>query len=118
MTRFSGVVGFKETEEDPPDSGDFKAVITEISYFGDVIRDTVQGRGEDKIHTDISVSNQISIVADEYALANYHAIVYVLWNGIRWTVPTVQYEYPRLTLSPGEVYHGPLPAEPEDPPED
>lgn len=112
MTRFSGVIGYRETMEDPPDSGDFKAVITELPYFGEVIRDTRQDLGGGDIHSGISISNRISVHADEKALASYHDIVYVKWNGVAWRVPEVLFEYPRLILSPGEVYNGPFPVEP------
>lgn len=62
------------------------------------------------LNDDISVSNQISIVADEYADKFFHAIRYVEWSGALWTVSLVTVQRPRLVFELGEVYNGPLPA--------
>lgn len=109
MTRFYGVVGYGETEKVEDSPGKWTDDVTEFTYFGDVIRDTRQRKDDDKVNSDIVVQNQISIVADAHALANFMAIRYVMWEGVRWTVPTVEVQHPRLILSIGEVYNGQLP---------
>ena len=44
--RFYGEVGYGESTETPPDSGVWEDVITEVSYRGDVIRNTRRLEGE------------------------------------------------------------------------
>lgn len=109
MTRFSGEVGYGESVEDPPGSGVWVDTIEEITYQGDVIRNTRQNESGDKVNNDISVANSISIVADDYAVENFLKIKYVRWAGVLWTVPTVEVRSPRLILNLGSVYNGPTP---------
>lgn len=111
MARFSGKVGYGDLQEDPPDSGVWVDVITEFPYFGDVIRNTRTLENGEKLNDDISVGNSISIVADEYANDHFFDIRYVMWEGKPWTVTTVEVRSPRLILSLGKVYNGPLPSE-------
>lgn len=107
MARYSGQVGYGNSVEEPPGSGTWVDEITEVSYFGDVIRNTrvlEEGTG---VNDDIVVVNSISIVADEYAVQNFQNIKYVRWAGGYWTVTQVEVRSPRLILSLGSVYNGP-----------
>lgn len=112
MRRFFGEVGYGESVEDPPNSGVWKDVIVEKQYYGDVVRAVRNLEvGDDKVNEDISVSNSISIVADQYANENFLNIKYVRWSGVLWNVPSVEVRAPRLILSLGSVYNGPTPEE-------
>lgn len=110
MARFYGEVGYGKSVQEPPDSGVWVNVIDqEIAYQGDVIRNTRTLEKGDKVNEDISVSNSISIVADEYANQHFFDIKYVRWAGVLWTVNSVEVQSPRLILSLGSVYNGPTP---------
>lgn len=113
MARFHGVVGYGESVETPPDSGVWVNVITEYPYYGDVQSNTRKMEEAEKLHDDITVSNFISIVADQYAVEHFFNIKYVEWAGVLWTVKKVEVKSPRLILSLGSVYNGPTPAAPE-----
>jgi hypothetical protein len=106
MARFSGVIGFGDTEEDPPGSGLFKDEITERTYFGDVVRNSLRFREADKINNDLTVGNSISIVADAYANERIDAMRYIRWKGVLWVVSNVDVEHPRLVIRLGGVYNG------------
>lgn len=108
--RFFDVVGYKESSETLPGSGVWENVITEVSYSGDVYRDTMRSEPGEKVNNDLSVNNSISIVADDWANQNFMNIVYVRWRGVRWAVETVEVKPPRLWLTLGGVYNGPTPA--------
>lgn len=118
MARFSGGVGYGEAVEDPPDSGIWVDLITERNYQGDVIRNSRQNEDGDKVNNDITLQNSISIVADDYAVEHVRNIKYVHWAGTLWTVSSVEVRRPRLILTLGNVYNGPLPevVEPEEDP--
>ncbi len=110
MAKFYGEVGYGESQENPPGSGVWTDQVTEVSYYGDVIRNVRKlGEGEmpNDLNNDITLGNSISIVADEYANRHFILIKYVRWMGELWTVSNVEVRSPRLILSLGSVYNGP-----------
>ena len=113
MARFFGEIGYGESVENPTDSGIWVDEITEFQYYGDVIRNTRLLQDGETLNDNISVGNSISVVADEYANEHFHAIRYIRWAGALWTVRNVEVKAPRLILSLGEVYNGPV-APPEE----
>jgi len=107
MAKFYGEIGYGESEEFPVGSGVMVDVITEFSYYGDVTNQSSQLEPGEKLNSDISVGNSISIVANEYAVEHFYKIKYVKWLGERWTVTNVTVQPPRLILTLGGVYNGP-----------
>lgn len=105
MAKFYGKVGYGFSEEIRP--GVWEEQITEYPYYGDVIRDTRRLDNGDKVISDISVQNSISIVADPYAHSHFFAMRYIEWMGALWIVSNVEVQYPRLILRLGGVYNGP-----------
>jgi hypothetical protein len=107
--KFYGPVGFVQEVESPADSGVWKKEVTEKQYFGDVQRSTLRLEDGSKVNPDLTVSRAISIIADPFASANYFAIQYLKWNGVYWTVDSVEEvpDTPRLLLRIGGVYNGP-----------
>jgi hypothetical protein len=105
MAKFNDVVGYGIATEGV--NGVYKDDITEVSYFGDVIRNSRQLRDGEKVNDDLTVGNSISIVADAYANEHFFAIRYVKWAGTYWKVANVDVQSPRLILRLGGVYNGP-----------
>ena len=103
MAMFCGVIGYAVTKETEP--GIWEEQIVEVEYFGDVIRNTRRINAPGKVNDDISISNQISIIADPFANNNFHAMKYVVFMGAKWKVSEVTVEYPRLILSIGGLYN-------------
>ena len=105
--KFAGKVGFGITIETAPSV--WEEQITEGFYYGDVTR--VSRRWEasqEKLNDDLNVNNEISILADAFAVQNFQSIRYVEWMGVKWKVPSVTLDpdRPRLNLSVGGVYNG------------
>lgn len=113
MAKFYGVVGYGATVEQAP--GVYADVITERSYFGDVIRNTRKLQEGEQFNPNLTVNNSISIVADAYANEHFFAIRYISWAGTLWTVSDVEVQSPRLVLRLGGVYNGPTPEPPVGP---
>lgn len=109
MARFFGEVGYGDSVETTIGSGVYEDVITEIPYFGDVIRNTRRLESGENLNDDIAVNNSISIVADEYANKHFFKIKYVRWSGTLWTISSVEVRSPRLIMYLGSVYNGPTP---------
>lgn len=107
MSKWYGMVGYGVTSETQP--GKWVLSVIERPYYGE--RDRVssfsqQGEG---LNDDIFLKNDVSIIADAYALQNFSNIKYVTIMGTRWKVKSVDVHHPRLTLSIGGVYNGPTP---------
>lgn len=111
--KFFGKVGYGIPGE--VQNGVWADTITEHFYYGDVERDSRRVVSADRVNSDISVSNTISILADPYALDHFHAIKYVEWAGALWDVEDVEARSPRLILRLGGVYDGPRPTGGEAP---
>ena len=101
--RYYGKVGYCTTVEVRPGVWDSNQIV-ERPYYGDVLRFTRRQQTADKVNDDLEISNQISILADPYAYDHFSEIRYVTWMGVKWKVPTVEVEYPRLRLTVGGVY--------------
>ena len=104
MAKWYGVIGYAETLETKP--GVWEDRITERNYYGDVIRNSRRLQTTNQLNDNITVSNEISIVADPYANQNFHAMRYVEFMGTKWKIDNVAVQYPRLILSLGGVYNG------------
>lgn len=103
MTRWCGVIGYAETLEIEP--GVWSEEFTERKYYGDLLRNSRRLQGSQQINDDITISNQISILADPYAVQHFHAIRYAELFGTKWKVSSVEVQYPRLILELGGVYN-------------
>lgn len=103
MTRWCGVIGYAETLEIEP--GVWSEEFTERKYYGDLLRNSRRLQGSQKVNDDITISNQISILADPYAVQHFHAIRYAELFGTKWKVSSVEVQYPRLILELGGAYN-------------
>lgn len=110
MAKFYGPIGYvyDETENDITVE---KAI--ERFYKGDIIKNSRRLENGTGVNDNVTISNQISIVSDPYAIAHIFAIRYVKWMGVAWKVSSIDVETPRLILSLGGVYNGKLADEAE-----
>ena len=104
MAKFYGVIGYVETVETEP--GIWEEQITERSYYGELVRNTSKFQTSGEVNDNINVSNEISIVADPYAIQKFCFMRYVEFMGVNWKITNVEVKYPRLILSIGGVYNG------------
>lgn len=104
MAKWYGVIGYAETVETTP--GVWKEQITKRNYYGDLTRNTRRLQTADKLNDDINISNELSIVADPYAMNNFHSMRYAEFMGTAWKITNVEVQYPRLILSLGGVWNG------------
>ena len=72
MAKFYGVIGYAVTKETAP--GVWTEEIAEQSYYGDLTRNMRRLQDSGDLNDDINVANEISIVADPYANANFHSM--------------------------------------------
>ena len=103
MAKFFGAIGYAETVETTP--GVWEEKITERNYYGDLIRNSRRLQSSEQLNDDINISNEVSIVSDPYANANFHSMRYVEFMGAKWKITNVEVQYPRLKLTLGGLYN-------------
>ena len=104
MAKFRGFVGFANTVEKEP--GIHVEEITKRRYSGDLLRNSRRLESSGNINDNINISNEISILADDYAFRHFHAIRYVEFESAKWKVSSVDAaKRPRLVLTLGGLYN-------------
>ena len=104
MAKFHGSIGYAETSETTP--GVWTEVITERTYSGDVIKNSKRWQTGETLNDNLTISNEISIIADPFAYQNFHTMRYVKWMGASWKIKEINVLRPRLILTIGGVYNG------------
>ena len=103
MARWCGLIGFADTNETTP--GVYEEQYIERRYFGDVIRAARRLESSGHVNDDVNISNEISIVADPFAIDHFHTMRYLELNGTKWKITNVEIQYPRLKLTVGGVFN-------------
>ena len=103
MAKFYGNIGFSQLMETRPDVWEEQWTVRK--YKGDLSRNSRRLESSDKLNDDLTINNEIRILADPYALQNFHAMKYAEFLGTKWKVTNVTVEYPRLILTLGGVYN-------------
>lgn len=103
MAKWSGKIGFSDQREVEP--GIWEDEPIEKSFYGDFYRNAKRASGDSQINEPITVSNQISFIANEYAMENFHRILYATYMGVKWKVTNVEVQHPRLIIELGGEYH-------------
>lgn len=103
--KYSGEIGFWEGEKEVT-PGVWRPSIRERHYVGDVLQNRRSFQpSQDSQNDEFVVNNRISILSDLYARQNWSSIKYVIWNGVKWNVKSVEVNYPRLVLEIGGYYN-------------
>lgn len=97
-------IGFATTAETSP--GIWDEQIQEKIYYADVMRRYVKQNYNTTINANVDISNTLSIVANPEILTNLQSIRYVSWMGQRWSIGSIEVNYPRLILGIGGIWNG------------
>lgn len=103
MAKWCGEIGFTEYQETTP--GVWEEVIVPKHYRGELIINRNAVKNNSVINDEITVSNQIRIISDQYANLNSHKIKYVTFMNNKWKVMSVSVEHPGLLLTLGGSYN-------------
>lgn len=104
--RFAGKVGYVRTVQDENDDSIWVNEKVERQVYGDILRDVYNNSQASQINDNFTITNQFSIVADDYAYHNLQYIRYVEYLGVKWRVTSVDaLQRPRLVLSVNGVYN-------------
>lgn len=100
--RWYGEIGYMSYETQ---DGISKEVITVKHYGGEVLRNSRRRSDSNSVNSELTISNQIRIIADAYAYENFNNIRYAKFNGVKWTVSDIEVQPPGLLLTLGGVYN-------------
>lgn len=104
MAKWCGTIGYAVVEETTP--GVWEEKIVRRKYKGDLTRNTRRFQTTDQVNDNISISNELSIIADPYANVNFHYMAYAEFRGVKWKISNVEVQHPRLILTLGGEYKG------------
>ena len=104
MAKFSGNIGYVETEQTSP--GVWTETVVERHYYGDLVRHYNNWAPSDYANNNITFGQDISIVADPYMYGNLMNMRYVIYKGTKWSIDNFEVERPRVRINLGGVYHG------------
>lgn len=107
MGKFFGAIGYYSQAETVP--GVWIEVITEREYSGDVLKNVSRTQSGENLNDNLTVDNRLSIIADAFAYENFYLMRYIKWMGALWKITIVDVQRPRLILTIGGVYNGPIP---------
>lgn len=107
MAKWFGTIGFFTTTEIERGLWS-EGEIVERKYYGEMLKNLARRyqSSSDKVNDDVTISNDISILADPFAQNHFSEIRYVEVLGTKWKVTNVEVQYPRLILTLGGVYNG------------
>lgn len=108
MAKYYGAIGFLRTVEDPKSKGVWVEEITERNYYGDVLSNRYKSENGTGLNDDVAIQNTISILGDSFANKNLGYMKYLTWMGSKWKISSIEVAYPRLILSIGGLYNGPI----------
>lgn len=103
MPKWAGKIGFSSTSRTSKyvDSTE----IIEKSYTGDLLKNDRRWDDGEKINGDFTISNRISVIANDFMLSRLQYMRYVTFQGARWKISAITVAYPRVTLTLGDLYN-------------
>ena len=106
MAKWFGKVSYsaEQTETAP---GVWTPDIVVREYYGDIIRNNTRwSMNSESTNDDLTVNCQISIVADPFAINEFHSMKWIEFMGVKWKVTSVEPQPPRLLLTLGGCWNG------------
>lgn len=107
MAKYYGKIGYvEESVETTP--GVWGDRITERPYTGDITRNTSGwSSSTDSTNDNLTINNQLSIIADQFAYQNSHLMKYAEFMGVKWKITNIEFtQRPRIILTLGGEYNG------------
>lgn len=105
--KFSGKIGFLASTNNETSPGVYTPEIVERKYVGDVMRNNRLNQSSEYQNDNLKLNTKISITADMFIRQNYQTIQYVMLNGTKWKVTSIDVStYPKIYIELGGVYNG------------
>ena len=105
MARYHGKVGFLYTDDNQI-TGIATEKVVEKSFYGTVHEHVRRWEDSGSLNDDLSLGNQIGIVATDYAFKHASAIAYAEFMGQKWKVTSVRLKPPQIIMTLGGIWNG------------
>lgn len=103
--KFSGKAGFR-TNDVEIEPGVYEPTVVVKFIKGTVISNYYQHQNSDKSTIDnVRITNQLSIVANQFLNEHIANLVYIEFQGVKWKVESFDIRPPRVVVSLGGVYN-------------
>ena len=106
MAKYCGIIGFMNTSNSDENSDTWVDTPVKKKYYGDIIKNYKRNEQGSGVNDNITINNQISILADPYARENFHNMLFAEFMDSFWKIQSVEVQYPRLIISLGGLYNG------------
>lgn len=103
MAKFAGLVTYVTQAETTP--GVWTDVVNSYPMKGDILRKGAVNQNDGKVNSNVSLNHRVSLVADAYALGNYHDIKHIEMDGRKWEVTSIEVQRPRIIVSLGGLWN-------------
>lgn len=100
--KYHGKFGFVLTENTSPGTWTPRTEVREVS--GDVLQRTIRETDAQAINQDVDISQQISVVYDNFLTQNMFLLEWVEWMGKKWKVSKIEVRPPRMIITLGKEY--------------
>ncbi len=104
MTRFRGNIGINRGPEET-DPGVYAKIIDEIEVTGEIRGLSTRWQNAE-MRDSLRARHVLSIITPEDSIINFTEVVYIWWQGRKWSVVSIEYKRPRIELRLGELYNG------------
>lgn len=104
MSLVSGKIGFATEEE--TESGYVEDSIVEKPYHGSIKKNNQRFSVANTIQGDLKITNVFSLTGDSYLFKHITDIKYFVWQGEKWIIENLSYDFPRIEFTIGGIYHG------------
>lgn len=104
MAKYYGEIGYAEMKEIRP--GVWEEQIIKRMHYGEYHRNIRRLQPSGQVNDNITISNEISIVADPYTEPNFHSMRYAEFMGAKYKIDNVEVSSPKLILTLGGLYNG------------
>ena len=103
--KFVGKIGFVQTVDDG--HGVWRQDVIERTYKGDLVRNYKNYQNSESVNDNLTLSNNLSIIADKFVTEQLSMMKYVKLRGSYWSITSADIQPPRIILTLGGVYNGP-----------
>ena len=103
--RYSGKFGFVVPTETAP--GVIEDLVTEREYVGDVIQRTEAFMVANSVLPEYRATTSVSVLSDGILKKQYKNLRFIEYMDELWTISSIVFNWPRITIYIGELYNGP-----------
>lgn len=104
MARYSGLVGYAEQVETSP--GVWKNREQSRMMKGDIIRQNANFSDNGKVNSDVTFNHRVSLIGDAYAFGNYFNMKWIVVEGRKLEITSVEVHRPRIIVGLGGLWNG------------